>query len=211
MHVLLFGANGTLGQWILDEALARGHEVTAASSDPSRIQEAPGMTLRRAQILDPYSVAALVSGHEVLVSAVGPGHGGDPCYNVEVAGSLVAAAQQTGIRLVMVGGARDLETAPCLRMIETLDFAATWMGVNLAYPNALETLRAAPPEVDWAYLQPAAAIELGERTGRYQTSEEQFITDEQGRSHISAADFSVAVIDEVEHPRHQHQWVTITY
>jgi putative NADH-flavin reductase len=45
-----------VGQRILDEALDRGHEVTAATRDPARIQEAPGVTLRRGDVLDTDSV-----------------------------------------------------------------------------------------------------------------------------------------------------------
>ncbi len=211
MRIMLFGANSTLGQWILNEALARGHAVTAASPDPSRIQEAPGVTLRQGDALSPESVVSLAAGQDVLVSALGPGHGGDPCFPVELAGSLLAASLQTSLRLVIVGGASDPEVAPCLRIIETLDFAATWLGINLAYPHAIDALRAAPEEINWTLIQPATAIELGERTGRYRTGQEQFLTDEQGLSRISAADLAVAVIDEVEHPRHPRQQVTIAY
>jgi putative NADH-flavin reductase len=39
MDLILFGASGTIGQRILNEALARGHTVTAVARDPSRITQ----------------------------------------------------------------------------------------------------------------------------------------------------------------------------
>jgi putative NADH-flavin reductase len=211
MRLLLYGATGTLGQRILAEAVDRGHEVTAAARNPNRVQELPGVTLRLGDILDADSVATLVRGQDVLLSAVGPGHGGDPCFLVEAARSLISAAERTGVRLVVLGGAGSLEVEPGVLLVETSDFAATWMGVALAHRDALALYRAAPPGVDWTYVSPAATVELGERTGRYRTGGDQLVVDEQGQSRISAEDLAVATLDEVEQPRYRRQCFTIAY
>jgi uncharacterized protein len=211
MRLLLYGATGMVGQRILAEAVERGHEVTAAARNPDRVQELPGVTLRQGDILDADCVAGLASGHDAIVSAVGPGHAGDPSFLVEAARILIAAAEQSGVRLVVLGGAVCSEDEPGLLPSATTDFAATWMGLLPAHRDALDLYRSAPASVDWTSVSPAATVELGERTGRYRTGGDQPIMDDQGRSRISADDLAAAILDEVEQPRHRRQRFTVGY
>lgn len=60
----------------------------------------------------------------------------------------------------------------------------------------------APPAVPWA---------AGERTGAYRTALDDLIVDEHGNSTISAEDYAVAVIDEIDNPRHIRQRFTVAY
>jgi putative NADH-flavin reductase len=144
MRILLYGATGLLGQRILADAVERGHEVTAASSDPARIQELPGVTLVQGDVLDVDSVATLAEGHDAIVSAVGPGHAGDPCFPCQVASAVLEAARRTGVRVLAVGETGGPEAMPGVQPAVTLDFAATWTGAAQAQADALELYRAAP-------------------------------------------------------------------
>jgi uncharacterized protein len=193
MRMLLYGATGLLGQRILADAVERGHEVTAASSDPSRIQELPGVTLVQGDVLDADSVAALAEGQAAIVSAVGPGHAGDPCFPCQVASALLEAAQRTGVRLLVVGERGGTGATPGLQPAVTLDFAATWTGAAQAQADALELYRAAPTAVNWTYLVPAAAIGPAGP----------------GAGHVSVETVAAAVLDELEQPRHPCQQVTV--
>jgi uncharacterized protein len=56
--------------------------------------------------------------------------------------------------------------------------------------------------LDWTYLSPAAEIGPGERTGKYRTTGDQLLTDSAGKSFISFEDYAVAVLDELERPKH---------
>ena len=208
MRILLYGATGLLGQRILAEALDRGHAVTAASPDPSRIQELPGATLRRADVLDPDSVAALAEGHDALVSAVGPGHAGDPCFPVAAARALLEVARRTGVRLVAVEGTGNPDAPPGLQPAVTLDFAATWAGEAQALGDALDLYRAAPDAVDWSYVVPAAAVAPGEQSGPDRSGGGRPI-DDRSASRVSAADVAAAILDELEQPRHRRQAFTV--
>ncbi|HHW05959.1 MAG TPA: NAD(P)-dependent oxidoreductase, partial [Clostridia bacterium] len=51
----------------------------------------------------------------------------------------------------------------------------------------------------------------GERTGQYRLGREELVRDAQGQSRISAEDFAVALLDEVENPRHHRQRFTVGY
>jgi putative NADH-flavin reductase len=191
MNILLYGATGLLGQRILSDAVEHGHTVTAASTDPARVQELPGVTLAQADVLDADAVAKLAESHDAIVSAVGSGHADDPCFPCAVARSLIEAAQRTGARLIVVG--TDAEVAQSVQPATTLDFAETWNGAAQAEADALAVYRSAPEGVCWTYLAPSAPIVLGPRAGQ-----------------ISAETVASAVLRELEAPAHPRQDVTIT-
>ncbi|RYG93536.1 MAG: NAD(P)-dependent oxidoreductase, partial [Alphaproteobacteria bacterium] len=64
---------------------------------------------------------------------------------------------------------------------------------------------------EWTYLSPAAEIAPGERTGTFRLGGDQFLTDAEGRSRISAEDYAVALIEEVEKSQHIRQRFTVAY
>jgi putative NADH-flavin reductase len=214
MKIALFGANGTIGQRILREALDRGHEVTAIVRDPSRFDQASEkLSAVAGDIADPLSIASAVKGHDVVISAVGPKlpHG-DPQILVEAARSLLEGVERAGVkRLLVVGGAGSLEAAPGVQVVDTPDFPAAWKPVALAHRDALDVYRNAQTDLDWTYVSPAALIQPGERTGKYRIGGDQLLVDEKGESHISAEDYAVALLDEVENPRHIRLRITVAY
>lgn len=54
-------------------------------------------------------------------------------------------------------------------------------------------------------------IQPGERTGAFRLGKDTLLTDGKGESRISAEDFAVALVDEVENPRHIRQRFTVAY
>jgi putative NADH-flavin reductase len=210
MKIALIGPTGMIGQRILQEALARNHEVRAIVRDPARISDdKPKLHVKTGDVLNPESVAPAVAGSDIVISAFGPGTG-DPNQLVAVAHSLVKALQRSRpTRLIVVGGAGSLEVAPGLQLVDTPDFPPAWKPVALAHRDALNVYRAA--DLDWTYVSPSALIQPGERMGRYRTGIEQLLIDEKGESRISAEDFAVAILDEVEHPRFVRKRFTVGY
>jgi putative NADH-flavin reductase len=107
----------------------------------------------------------------------------------------------------VVGGAGSLEVAPGVQLVDAPDFPAEWRAPALAHRDALAVYRTA--DIDWTYFSPAAILEPGERTGRYRTGRDQLLTNADGKSRISAEDFAVALLDEVERPRHLRERITV--
>jgi putative NADH-flavin reductase len=70
-----------------------------------------------------------------------------------------------------------------------------------AHGDALDYYRTVT-DVRWTNLSPAGQIAPGERTGAYRTSLEELVIDADGTSRISAEDYAMAVLDEIEDPRH---------
>lgn len=214
--IALFGASGTIGQRILNEALSRGHQVTAIVRDASRAPEKrPNLEIKIGDALKSESVAAAIAGSDVVISSFGP-RPGDPQQNLAAAAhSLIqgvdAASKRAAhpIRLIVVGGAGSLEVAPGVQLVDSPEFPAAWKPVALAHRDALAIYRKAA--IDWTYVSPAALIQPGTRTGTYRTGTEQLVKDSAGQSRISAEDYAVAILDEVEKPRFARQRFTVAY
>ncbi len=211
MKIALFGATGTLGARILAEALERGHTVTAIARNPAGVSLThPRLSAQAGDALKADEVAKAVAGHDAVVSAIGPKlPGDDPLMLVEAARSLHEGLKEAGVkRLVVVGGAGSLEIAPGKLLMDTPEFPAAWRPLAAAAYEALKAYRAMS-DLDWSYLSPAAFIEPGKRTGAYRTGGDQLVTDPAGKSYISAEDFAVALLDEIEQPKHLRARFTV--
>ncbi|MFF2143952.1 NAD(P)-dependent oxidoreductase [Kitasatospora sp. NPDC058190] len=203
-RIAVIGANGSIGSAVVAEAAARGHELTAVVRDPDRYRGGAA-SVERADVLDPADVARVAGGQEVLVSAVGGGDGPGHLALIEPAArSLVEGLRALGDgapRLVAVGGAGSLETAPGVRVWDTPGLPEPLLQIMHAHGKALDYYRTVS-DIRWTVLSPSAEIGPGERTGRYRTGLEQLLTDSEGRSRISVPDYAVALVDEIEQPEH---------
>jgi hypothetical protein len=207
MKIVLFGATGNVGQRIAKEALRRGHEVVGVVRDPSAVQPPDArVKLVRGDATDAASVAEVVKGADAVVSAISPrpnARGLPAPRLVENARALIAGLRRAGVKRVLyVGGASSLEVAPGKQLLDQPDFPEAYKAEAIEGREALGVWRTEAKGLDWTYLSPAIEIGPGERTGRYRTTSEQLLFDPQGKSFISYEDYAVAVLDELEKPRH---------
>jgi len=71
-RVLILGATGGTGRQLVEQALERGHIVTALARDPSALRvEHPRLTVVRGDVLDYPSVEVAVRGQDAVLSALG--------------------------------------------------------------------------------------------------------------------------------------------
>jgi putative NADH-flavin reductase len=211
--IMVIGSNGTIGQCILHEALNRGHHVTALVRDTSGTGEHRAeLDYHTGDIFKPETIATAAVDHDVVVSAYGPGKG-DPSLVLKAAHALIEALMRVEpIRLIVVSGAGSLEVKPGLQLLDAPDFPAEWKAIALAHRDALEVYRkAGMAEFDWTAVSPPALIAPGTRTGHYRTGTDQLLVDDQGKSYISAEDFAVAIVDEIEKPQFQDKRFTVAY
>lgn len=210
MKILLVGGSGTIGSRILAEAVKRGHTVTTVTRDPSKVATQAGVTAVKGDALDPNSLAEVAKGHDAVVSASSPGN--DPAKVVDAARAHVTALPKAGVkRLVVVGGAGNLEVAPGVHLVDTPEFPAAWKQIALTHRDALGVYRKEAGALEWTYFSPAALIEPGERTGKFRTGSNKLITDDKGLSRISAEDYAIALMDELETPKHVRGQFTAAY
>jgi uncharacterized protein len=208
MYVVLFGASGMIGSRILKELLHRGHTVTAVVRNPEKIA-AYGAFVVMGDVLDPRSVAAAAKGAEAAISAYAPPRGEEIMLSAAVR-SLLEGLTVAGVRrLIVVGGAGSLEVAPGVQLVDAPGFPEEWKAIALAHRDVLPILKAS--RFDWTYLSPPATIQPGERTGKFRLGDTHLVADEKGESRISAEDYALALVDELEKPQHIRRQFTLGY
>ncbi|MBU8538958.1 NAD(P)-dependent oxidoreductase [Falsiroseomonas tokyonensis] len=202
MKIAIIGASGRAGSEILKELAARGHSLTAIARHPERIAPLPGVTARQGDVRDQAGLAALLAGHEVVISAV--------MFldsDVEV---LLGAVRQAGVpRYLVVGGAGSLEVAPGLKLLDAPGFPEAYRAEASAGAAFLTRLRQ-ETALDWTFLSPSADFFVGPRTAKFRLGGDQLLTGPEG-SRISFADYAIAMADEVERPAHSRRRFTVGY
>jgi putative NADH-flavin reductase len=216
MKVALIGASGFVGNAILQELLQRGHQVTAIVRYPEKIAVVEGLKAIAADVLDGTETTKAIAGHEAVISAYNAGWSNPNLYHEFLKGSqaIQSAVKSSGIkRLIVVGGAGSLFIAPHQQIVDMEGFPEEWKAGALAAREYLNIIKE-ETDLDWTFLSPAVEMHhgtSGERKGVYRTGLENPVFDTSGRSVISVEDTAVAVVDELELPRHIRQRFTVAY
>ena len=213
MKIVVIGATGFVGSAILQEALQRGHEVTAIVRDPGKLKPHPKLHPQKADVQNKGEVAGLVAGHDAVISAFNPGWSNPDIYNEQVKGtrSIIHGVKKAGVkRLLFVGGAGSLEVKPGVQSVDLPGFPAEYKQGALATREALNMLRK-ETSLEWSFLSPSADMSPGQRTGKFRLGTDQLLKDANGESRISVQDYAMAMIDEVEKPTHVRQRFTVGY
>jgi len=203
MNIAIIGATGRVGSRLIDEALGRGHRVTALARKTGSLAARDGLTPRNVDAAGSQALAAALAGHDVVISTARF----EQLKAPQVIGAVKAAAVP---RLLVVGGAGSLFVAPGVQLVDTPTFPQAYKSEALAGRDFLNALRAEPAP-DWTFISPSALFEPGERTGKYRVGEESLLADAAGKSWISMEDFAIAMLDEIEKPAHSRQRFTVGY
>jgi len=107
------------------------------------------------------------------------------------------------VRIIVVGGAGTL-TVDGTRLLDMPGFPDAYRAEALTAAAALDSIKALPEHVNWTVLAPAPEIAPGQRTGSYVVG-----SDSPAGGHISTQDFAVALVDELEAPKHPRQRFTV--
>ncbi|MFD4511226.1 NAD(P)-dependent oxidoreductase [Streptomyces sp. NPDC058457] len=216
MKILLIGATGMVGSRIAAEALARGHEVTAAtrSGRPDALPENPALTTVPLDASDPAQVAKGAAGHDAVVSAISPPRdGSDPTASLLATyRSLIEGLRTADVgRFLIVGGAGSLQTPSGLDRVDTPDFPDIYKPESSALREVLRLFRGEVTDLDWTFVSPADEIGPGERTALFRLGGDQMLYAPDGSSTISAEDFAVALVDELEKGDAIRRRITVAY
>lgn len=200
--VALIGASGNVGSRLLKELSERGHIVTAIARTPQRIEKLDGVTSVAGDVADGEALASLLRNHDAVISSVG--------FAVSDADTLIEAVRTSGVkRYLVVGGAGSLRIGNGQRLIDSPDFPEAYRPEASKGAQFLEKLRDVD-DLEWTFISPSAEFVPGERTGKFRLGLEELLVNDHGSS-ISYEDFSIALVDELEEPKHLRQRFTVGY
>jgi len=221
LQILVYGATGKVGTHVVNEALQRGHFVTAVSRDPSRIkQQHENLSAVRGDLLDSDSIASLVIDQDVVIISVRGIKG--KSKNPEDALQRIAVEKVVNVlrdigedapRLIHVGGAGTLEVEPGVLYADKIPKIFLPKSLEMEIQGqvlALEYLRTVT-DAKWSYATPAKNFTNAERSGEFRIGGDRLLEDKRGKSRISRADFAVALIDEAESAAHVRARFSVAY
>ena len=210
--ITIFGGTGYAGSNIAKEAAARGHEVTVIARQAPAVPLG-GVTYQAGSVLDAELVNQVVENSDVVISALAPR--GNMLGQVRPAIGQLAQAAAGKARIGVIGGAGSLlttEGGP--RLVDTPAFTEEYKPEALEMADVLGDLQATDESLDWFYVSPAGSFggfNPGERRGSYRVGDDVIVVDAEGVSDISGEDFGLAIIDEIEHPKHVRARFTVAY
>lgn len=208
MNILLIGASGMIGSRILKEAISRGHQVTASARNPEKIEVPNNVEAIALNVNNVDAVTAQAARADVIISAVSPRNSGDPYEDaLSFAESLIKVQRATSKRIVMVGGGGTLHLPDGTPIAPTLPdaYRDEAMAMRKVYGLLVSE------DVDFTFLAPSGMIMPGERTGNFRIGGSVVLIDAEGNSQISAEDYAMALLDEVETPKHFRTVFTVGY
>jgi putative NADH-flavin reductase len=186
-RIMVIGARGRAGKAAVSEAVARGHEVTA-------VARSGGDGLVDGDVTDARRIAELAAGHDAVIASV---YDSSPTFFSEASEALVDGLTKAGVeRLVWVGLASILPTADGSLLMDTPGYPNEYRTFYLMHHAALDTLKASA--LDWVSVAPAGDFNHAApaRVGGYR------VAPADASELISYADLAIALVDEVDRPRH---------
>ncbi|TWC31714.1 hypothetical protein FBY03_11950 [Pseudomonas sp. SJZ079] len=213
MKIALIGASGFVGSAVLQEALNRGHQVTAIVRNPQKLPPHAALTAVAADAYDAEALSGQLTDHDAVIHAFNPGWGTADIRQRFVQGTqaIYAAVKQAAVqRLLVVGGAGSLYVAPGLQLLDTADFPAAYKEGAEGARQALQLIQS-ETALDWSFISPPAHLHPGERTGQFRLGSDQLLMSGAAPAGIAVTDLAVAIIDELENPQHIRQRFTVAY
>ena len=172
MKIVIFGATGKTGQYLVKQALDRGHDVTAVARHPEAISLRNDRLLVVRGLFDqPETIDAAVSGQSAVLSAVGaPMSRAITSVHADSARSLVASMGRVGVRrlICVTSGGTNPQHDPDLNLFFEQVFKRIFANI---YQDqmAMEKI-VMVSDTDWTIVRPAALTD-GPITGRCRAAE----------------------------------------
>lgn len=199
-QIVVFGAGGRAGRAAVTEARRRGHGVTAVVRDPGRHEGLAGdrVSVAAGDVTTVDSVAALSAGHDAAICAVYDPAADAHAFYTGAARALRDGLPRAGVtRLLVVGLASILPTAGGVALMDTPGYPQEYRPFLLAHAAGATVLRESGGALDWLIVSPSGDFDHGAgRSGRYRTAPAD------AASRISYADLAVALLDEIDMPKH---------
>lgn len=209
MKIAVICASGKEGRLITEEAIKRGHEVTAIVRNKSKIAD-----LKVQHVIEKDIMSITyddLSNCDVVVDAFGAWTPETLPQHSTTLNHLCDLLKGKKQRLLVVGGAGSLFTDKTHKqhVFESAGFPTEFVPVATATFKAFEELTKRN-DVNWSYLSPACDFDAnGKRSGKYTLGGDEVILNASGKSYVSYADYAIAIVDEAEKNKFNQKRFTV--
>jgi len=196
MKISVVGATGPTGALVVEQAIARGHEVTAFVRNPDKLSSRPGLTVVAGALADTASFASAIAGSDVVICTLGTRLWRERGFMTAHLPEVTAAMQKAGVnRLVLMsalGGGRPPVLAKGIaRLVFTL------LSTSLFKDRTVSEIALAKTGLDHSILYPGF---LGDdATGQeFQVEDIDRVKDVKSQRKIARAHVATALVSMAE-------------
>ena len=207
MNIAVIGANGKTGSLVVKEALKRGHNVTAIVRDKNKVNKELSVIEKEIANLTKEDLEKF----DVIVNAFGIWEESKFDLHSVYTKHLCDLLSGTPIRLIIVGGGGSLyvDSSHTTQAYDTPEFPDIYQSIARAAGKALAEVRKRD-DVQWTYFSPPLEFDAeGIQTNSYIVGGEELIFNKDGRSYISYPDYAIALVDEIDTPKHIKKRFTV--
>ena len=207
MKIGIIGASGKVGSLVVEESIKRGHDVTAIVRNASKLSNININVLEK----EIYNITSEdLKDLDVVINAFGAPLGEEEAH-VKAGRALIEALKGSDTRAIIVGGAGSLyvDEAQTTKLIDTPEFPEIFVPTAKGQGRNLEDLKASK-DITWTFLSPSANFDAeGPKTGSYKVGKDNLLINSKGNSYVSYADYTLALLDEIENPHHKNERFTV--
>ncbi|MDQ0478014.1 MULTISPECIES: NAD(P)-dependent oxidoreductase [Chryseobacterium] len=218
MKISLIGATGYVGNAILKELLERNHQVTAIARNTDKLTiEHENLKKKNIDIFNLTDLSQAIKGSDAVISAYNPGWSNPNIHEEYLKGatSIQNTVEISGVKkLIVIGGAGTLKIDGKY-IVDGPDFPKQLYPAASAVKKYFVENLSKNKTLDWEFFSPA--IEMSNvsdtqiKTGKYRLGTESPVFDQDGRSRLSVQDLALAIADELENKKFNHQIFTAAY
>ncbi|MFM9369301.1 NAD(P)-dependent oxidoreductase [Streptomyces sp. Da 82-17] len=213
MKLTVFGATGGIGQEVVKQALAAGHQVTAVVRDPARLTvTGDALDVFRSDLRDAEALREAVEGRDAVLSGLGARSNADARTGIaaRLTRPVLRALDATGTRRFVAVTAGPLAPEPDDQKF--LHRSVVVPLINKVLKPVYDDLKAMEAEVrssatDWTFVRPPKLLDRP-LTGTYRTA---LNVNLRGGSTIGRADVAHAMLALSDDPATVKQGVSVAY
>lgn len=207
MKVIIFGATGTVGHHLIEQALQQGHTVTAFVRTPEKVTTThPQLQIFQGDVLDQSAVDRAITGHDAVLVTLGAGRNGT--LRSRGTAHIVQAMQRTGVgRLICQTSLGVGDSAPNLNFFwKHIMFGLLLRDAFADHGRQEEIVTGSG--LDWTIVRPAAFKDIP----LLKNYLHGFSADQKGLSlDIGRADVAHFMVQQLTHKEYLHQTPGLSY
>jgi putative NADH-flavin reductase len=209
MKLVIFGATGTVGRQVVEQALEQGHTVTAFARNLAKLDiQHPQLGFAQGDVMDASAVEQVIRGQDAVVCVLGAGKQLKSTIRSEGTRQIIQAMEKVGMRRLI-----------CLSTLGTgdswgnLDFY--WKYVMFGFilrqvfaDHERQEALVRNSNLDWTIVRPGALTD-GPLTGQYRHSFPS--SDRNIALQISRADVADFILKQLSDQSSLHQTPSLSY